>query len=703
MENEVDEIRELLFDYKSSQKDYNKNAASNKDFYDGNQWTPEEKSILKKLKQAPTVINVIKPTVEQAVALLTTNTPRFNSTGREDSDVKVGKMFSDLLTYIWQINNGNMELKTAIKDYYIKGKGVLIAWYDPYADFNKGEIAFHSVDPRNVYIDPNSKDIYHRDAANILLADVITKKNAYDLYPGYNFEDCDESSENSNTESTYEYIPYNQTDVRFDRIDRYRKIKNLKWFVYDNKQKEIILDNNKFQEFLNKPVFEVVTQKGTEYIYEERELIQMQQIVSEYGNLYHFEVNPETQEQMIVSGAEEGKETEIPNSTTQVNEAKVIDLLNKGIFNAHQIIENQIERTLVIGNKIIFKSIIDIDEYPFFFLNNHWDRNPYPQSDVEIVKPLQRYVNKMRSLLIAHLSNSVNTKWWIPRGSTNKTELEKGFSQAGVYIGEYDPTLGEPKEAPPSALPNEIYKAEADARKDIQEILGIYPFMQGDSQTAPGTYRGTMALDEFGQRRIRAKKDDIESALNQFAKVIIRMIQIYYTEYKVIRLIRPDNTVITREINIPIYDDYSIVTNRINDVTVGKYDIVVVSGSMLPSNRWLQFDYYMELYKMGLIDQVEVLKKTEIVDTEGVLERFNIINSLKSQVASLQQELEQIKGDKQTTDRENLHLKQKVEVEKFKRGYDRTANRAEMATALYQNRLKDELKQKKEKKNVRRE
>jgi hypothetical protein len=47
---------------------------------------------------------------------------------------------------------------------------------------------------------------------------------------------------------------------------------------------------------------------------------------------------------------------------------------------------------------------------------------------------------------------------------------------------------------------------------------------------------------------------------------------------------------------------------KINDITVGKYDIIVVSGSTLPSNRWARFEYYMELYKSGLIDQTEVLK-----------------------------------------------------------------------------------------------
>ena len=46
-----------------------------------------------------------------------------------------------------------------------------------------------------------------------------------------------------------------------------------------------------------------------------------------------------------------------------------------------------------------------------------------------------------------------------------------------------------------------------------------------------------------------------------------------------------------------------------NDLTLGQYDIKVIGNSTLPSNRWARFEYYMQLYQSGLIDQIEVLKR----------------------------------------------------------------------------------------------
>ena len=75
------------------------------------------------------------------------------------------------------------------------------------------------------------------------------------------------------------------------------------------------------------------------------------------------------------------------------------------------------------------------------------------------------------------------------------------------------------------------------------------------------------------------------------------LIQQLYTEEKVIRLINPDGTIRRSVLNEPLYEDYSMaIHGKINDITVGKYDIVIASGSTLPSNRWAQFEYYMELY-----------------------------------------------------------------------------------------------------------
>jgi hypothetical protein len=275
----------------------------------------------------------------------------------------------------------------------------------------------------------------------------------------------------------------------------------------------------------------------------------------------------------------------------------------------------------------------------------------------------------------------------------NKKQLEEEWARAGTAVIEFDPELGTPIVAGPIPLPNELYKNEADAKADIERILGIYAMMQGDPNATPQTYKGTLAIDEYGQRRIKSKRDDIEECVNQVAKIVVQFIQYTYTTMKVMRLLQPNHKPKEVTINEPVYDQISgEFLGKLNDVTVGKYDVIVVSGSTLPSNRYARFEYYMELYKSGIIDQIEVLKQTEIANVEDVMNRSSKMSKLMSQVQSQDATIKDLQGDLQTARRELVHARQRVEIEKFKTDLEQSANRADMASKLYSARSDDELK-----------
>jgi len=274
--------------------------------------------------------------------------------------------------------------------------------------------------------------------------------------------------------------------------------------------------------------------------------------------------------------------------------------------------------------------------------------------------------------------------------------LEQEWGKAGTAVIEFDPELGQPIVAGPVPLPNELYKNEADAKADIERILGIYAMMQGDVGGSPQTFKGTIALDEFGQRRIKSKRDDIEECINQLARVVVGMIQYVYTDQKVFRLMQPNNRPLEMEINSPLYDDIGNLMGKVNDITIGKYDVIVLSGSTLPSNRWARFEYYMQLYQSGLIDQIEVLKQTDVADMEGVLERAGQMQKMQQQMQAQAEEIKNLKGDLQTAQRESLHDRKRVEVKEFEKKLAKAEAKVEMAAKLYQTRLADELKLAKE-------
>ena len=220
--------------------------------------------------------------------------------------------------------------------------------------------------------------------------------------------------------------------------------------------------------------------------------------------------------------------------------------------------------------------------------------------------------------------------------------------------------------------------------------------MQGDVGSSPQTFKGTIALDEYGQRRIKSKRDDIEQCINQLAKVVVGLIQYVYTDEKVFRLMQPNNRPLEIEINHPLYDDVGNLMGKVNDITIGKYDVIVLSGSTLPSNRWARFEYYMQLYQSGLIDQIEVLKQTDVADMEGVLERAGQMQQMQAQVQQQTEEIKNLKGDLQTAQRESLHDRKRVEVKEFEKKLAKAEAKVEMAQQLYKTRLADELKLAKE-------
>ena len=86
----------------------------------------------------------------------------------------------------------------------------------------------------------------------------------------------------------------------------------------------------------------------------------------------------------------------------------------------------------------------------------------------------------------------------------------------------------------------------------------------------------------------------------------------------------------------------------------------------MPSNKWGEWQVYMEAYQMGLIDRVEALKKTDIFDKQGVLQRTDLIQQLQGQVQQQEQLIKDLKGDLQTAHRESIQSRKSAEVEKYK-------------------------------------
>jgi hypothetical protein len=686
------ETHDLFKLYSDKREVWAEHAQEDKEFRLGKQWTKEQRIRLEERGQAPVVVNRIHPAVEAAKAMLTSEKPAFRVSPREDSDNKVAQAMNGVLEYMWHISNGDDCLRTAVDDYYTTGMGCLLLYQDPMSDMGKGDVKVKDIDPLDVYIDPNCRDRFCDDAENIIISRLYTKEQAKALYPMYKTAIKNASTENFRTDRpttsrqddgelsfpeddrTQTYVGWGgKSDDYVRGYERYYKEVVDHFRVFQNfDSKEDLLDEEQYELYLQRKAFVI----NGQVIGDPAIAMQlMESIQQEHAQAI---------EQAQMQGVPEEEQPRLPS----IQEVTFNDLLQQGLIDVVIVPTVRVHMCVVMGDKLIYERVLPISEYPLVFLMNVHTRTPFPTSDVRMVKGLQEYINKTRSLIIAHATTSTNQKILIPSGSVDMREFETKWSQPGVAI-EVDFDQGPPQQVAPTPLPNELYANEKEAKNDIDHQLGLYEMMMGNAQAAPQTYKATISLDEFGQRKMKSKQADLEVALKRIGQLAIPMIQQLYTNEKVIRLLQPNNSMNEFTINQKIYDDKQQEIGILNDITVGKYDVIVVTGSTLPTNRYAQLEMYMDAYSKGIIDKREVLKKTEVFDMQGVLERTDTVGNLSKQLEQAQATIKSLQGDIQTREREVYHARQRAELEKFKAQLDSTSNKARAAETVFEKRLND--------------
>ena len=690
-ENIVDSTQQLWKTYSNKRELWAQQAQEDAEFRLGRQWTAEQQRILLERGQAPLVVNRIHPAVEAAKALLTSGKPQFRVSPREDSDNKVAQIFNGLLEYMWYISDGTQALRNTIDDYYTMGLGAMMVYIDPLKDFGRGEVCFHDVDPLDIYIDPNSRDRLGDDAENIIISRMFTKEQAMKMYPQYETAIKNATSDLHTDRPTTQRVDdkgivfpedtatktdssYNENSEYIRGYERYYKVWVKRFHVKNNIDGvEEVFDEDAIQEYLQRPAIKINGMPITDAKKGEALIAQVMQ-------QYEAMVQKAEMEQL--------PEPEMP----QIEELTYADLVEEGLIETVSVPVQRVKMCVIMGDKYLYSRILPTEHYPIILFMNIHTRTPYPVSDVRMVKDMQEYINKTRSLIIAHATTSTNTKILIPSGSVDMQDFEQRWAQPGVAI-EVDMDSGAPQPVQPTPLPNTLYQNEQVAKTDIDHALGLYELMQGNAEAAPHTYKATVSLDEFGQRKIKSKLQDLESGLVRMAKVAIPLMQELYQAEKVVRIVQPNNSLSEFSINKKLYDDKTGELSVINDISRGAFDVVVVTGSTLPTNRYAQLELYMDAYKNGIIDKQEVLKKTEVFDMEGVLKRTDVVGQLQQKVQSQEEQIKKLKGDMQTREREVYHAKQRAEIEKFKSELDKTQTQSKASAKMFEKRLDDALGQ----------
>ena len=256
--------------------------------------------------------------------------------------------------------------------------------------------------------------------------------------------------------------------------------------------------------------------------------------------------------------------------------------------------------------------------------------------------------------MVHNASLGSSLRWMYEEGSIDAEIWEKYSASPGALLP-IRPGVERPTPVMPAPLANAFFQIVQEAKGDMEYLAGIYSSMMGDSGGASETYRGMLALDEYGTRRIKQwMSTSIEPALKQLGQVVVQFAQATYTAQKRFRIIQPSaiQEGKTQEINIPVYNDMGEAIGKSMDISAIKFDIRIVAGSTLPVNRWAYLEELKQLMQLGVVDDIAVLAETDIKNKDKIVQRKSLYSQLQGQLSRLQEAVKDKDGTIETLERQ---------------------------------------------------
>ena len=685
------------------------------DFANDNQLTAAETQELEDQGMPTFTINRISPVVEMLNFYATANNPRWQAVAVEGSDSKVAAVFSDMAEYISSLSRGGTLFANAVNDSITKSIGWLHIVVDPDADRGMGEVRIEQPEPFDIYVDPKSRDMLFRDAGFIMIRKILPKNQLIKLFPDHK-KKINKAASSENNDYSYTEKAFNSyqkdfgykdiveadsvdpetgdTDQLLEYFEMYEKTK----IAYMNVFYRIPPTEAQVQEIqstVNAQIEEISAEMEVRMMEQQQEL---QQAV-ESGEMLPERMQLELQK--AVKGMKEEIEmqrTQMMNDliqkATQVDNKVVTEkeynILEKDPSFANILQEairfhgNRIRKICVAGDAMLYDIYLpdNITEYPLVPFSYKWTGTPYPISAVSPLIGKQREINKSHQLMVHNASLGSSLRWLHEEGSIDTDYWEKYSSSPGALLP-VRPGTQPPTPVQPAPLSNAFFQIVQEGKNDMEYLAGIYSSMQGDTGSQHETYRGMLAQDEYGTRRVKQwMKNSIEPALKQIGEVVKQFSQSVYTAHKVFRIVQPSALQSDREvqINVPMYNDFGEAIGRFMDYEVARFDVRIITGSTLPLNRWAYLAELKDMMQLGIIDDLAVLAETDIKDKELIAERKSEVSQLRGQVSGLEEQVKDKEGTIETLERQLVQAGIKGKVMQAEMEIDKKKNQTQSRT-----------------------
>ena len=705
------------------------------DFAHDEQISQDEKDLLEAQGMPTFTINRILPVVEMLNFYATANNPRWQAVGIEGSDSDVASVFGNLADYIWNLSDGSTLYSNAINDAICKGVGYILLTVDPDKDQGMGEVILQQPEPFDIYVDPKSRDMLLRDAAFVLIRKVLPKNHLIKLFPDQkrkiNSASNDEQNQyswseramgdreqelfayNDNADESQAISPDGTQDDMIEFFEVYEKLKipHMNVFYRIPPSKEQLQQMKQQVEVKMK---EMAAEMEVQLLEQQQSMEQAVQAGEMLPERYELELQKAQQmmeQQLQVAEQEymsqlQNETSKIENQVISEKEFKILmtdkkfaqTVVGQMRFHAHRI-----KQTCVVGDKLLYEEVLpnNVTDYPLVPFHFKWTGTPFPMSAVSPLIGKQRELNKSHQIMVHNASLGSSLRWMHEEGSIDMDYWEKYSSSPGALLP-VRPGATPPTAVPPAPLSNAFFTIVQEGKTDMEYLAGIYAAMQGDTDSQHETFRGMLALDEYGTRRIKQwMQHSIEPALRQLGRLVMQFSQAVYTANKRFRIVQPSAIQEQREteINIPLYNDMGEAIGKSMDFASAKFDVMIVAGSTLPVNRWAYLEELKQLMHLGVVDDIAVLAETDLRNKEGIAKRKSMYAQMQGQIGQMDEQIKDQAGTIETLERQLVQagikgkiMQGEMEMEKQKQDERGSRQSALLETEAQQKLLRNVMK-----------
>ena len=705
------------------------------EYANDNQLSDTEKKDLEEQGMPTFTINRISPVVEMLNFYATANNPRWQAIGKEGSDSNVAAVFSDLAEYVWQGSDGDTLFSNVINNCVTKSLGYMLVDIDADLDNGMGEVVIKQPEPFDVYVDPKSRDILFRDAVFVMIRKMLPKSHLIMLFPEYEAKIKKASSENMAYDSasfraqdgeTHDFYHDDEDVFAIDpedggqeEVQEYFELYEKVKIPFMNVFYRIMPDKKQLAE-IHKQVQVKMEEMGKEMQVQLLEQQNQMQEAVESGEMLpeRMELEMNKAEELAANQLQSFEQqymSELQNEVSKV-ENKIVSekefkILQKDktfasmIVDAVKFYDNRLKQTCVIGDTFLYEKVYPemVKDYPVIPYHFKWTGTPLPMSAVSPLIGKQTEINKSHQIMVHNASLGSSLRWIYDEGSIDTEIWEQYSSSPGALLPKRQ---GQEAPAPimPMPLSNAFFTMVQEGKADMEYLSGIYSSMQGNTEQQHETFRGMLAMDEYGTRRVKQwMKHSIEPALRQTGRVIMQFCQATYSANKRFRIVQPSALQEEREqeINIPLYNDMGHAIGKSMDLQAMKADIMVVAGSTLPVNRWAYLAELKDLMQIGVIDDIAVLSETDVKNKEQIAKRKSLYAQQQQQLQQYEEAMKDKEGTIETLERQLVQagIKGKVmqaemeitkQKEQVKGGMGKQYTQTEGEQKLLRNVMKNE-------------